>query len=74
MAEQHPFRMASFCFVCAGIFGMRSATEISREMMLEWGLHVDHTTIYRWGKSLRARTRKRCRPHAEAHESVVEGG
>ena len=25
------------------------------EMMLERGLHVDHTTIYRWGKPLRPR-------------------
>ena len=24
------------------------------EMMLERGLHVDHSTIFRWGKSLRA--------------------
>jgi transposase-like protein len=27
-----------------------------QEMMQERGLHVDHTTIYRWGKALRTRT------------------
>jgi transposase, IS6 family len=26
------------------------------EMMLERGLHVDHTTIYRWVQTLRTRT------------------
>jgi transposase, IS6 family len=57
------FRLISFCCVCAGIFGMRSAIEISREMMLERGLHIDHTTIYRWVQRYAPELSKRCRPH-----------
>jgi transposase, IS6 family len=32
-------------------------------MMLERGLHIDHTTIYRSRATLRTRTGERCRPH-----------
>src|SRR5579864_6336017 len=32
-------------------------------MMLERGLHVDHTTIYRWVQSYAPELEKRCRPH-----------
>jgi len=34
--------------------------------MLERGLHIDHTTIYRSRSTLRSRTGKRCRPHFKA--------
>jgi len=33
------------------------------EMMLERGLHVDHTTIYRWVQKYAPELDKRCRPH-----------
>jgi transposase-like protein len=33
------------------------------EMMLERGLHVDHTTIYRWVHSSARELEKRSRPH-----------
>lgn len=33
------------------------------EMMLERGLHVDHTTIYRWVQCYAPEFSKRCRPH-----------
>ncbi len=33
------------------------------EMMLERGLHVDHTTIYRWVQRYAPELEKRCRPH-----------
>ena len=33
------------------------------EMMLERGLDVDHTTIYRWVQDYAAELDKRCRPH-----------
>src|SRR5260370_31788941 len=33
------------------------------EMMLERGLHVDHTTIYRWVQHYAPELEKRCRPH-----------
>ena len=31
--------------------------------MLERGLHVDHTTIYRWMQHYAPELEKRCRPH-----------
>ena len=36
------------------------------EMMLERGLHVDHTTIYRWVQRYALELEKRCRPHLKA--------
>src|SRR2546421_11341895 len=33
------------------------------EMMLERGLHVDHTTICRWVQRYAPELEKRCRPH-----------
>jgi len=36
------------------------------EMMLERGLHVDHTTIYRWVQHYAPELDKRCRPHLKA--------
>ena len=34
--------------------------------MLERGLHVDHTTIYRWVQQYAPELEKRCRPHLKA--------
>ncbi|GHO60409.1 hypothetical protein KSB_88840 [Ktedonobacter robiniae] len=36
------------------------------EIMLERGLHVDHTTIYRWVQWYAPELEKRCRPHLKA--------
>jgi transposase, IS6 family len=36
------------------------------EMMLERGLHVDHTTIFRWVQRYAPQLEKRCRPHLKA--------
>src|SRR2546425_5509373 len=36
------------------------------EMMRERGLHVDHTTIYRWVQRYAPELEKRCRPHVKA--------
>ncbi len=36
------------------------------EMMLERGLHVDHTTIYRWVQHYAPELEQRCRPHLKA--------
>jgi IS6 family transposase len=36
------------------------------EMMRERGLHVDHTTIYRWVQHYAPELEKRCRPHLKA--------
>jgi transposase-like protein len=35
-------------------------------MMLERGLHVDHTTIYRWVQRYAPELEKRCRSHLKA--------
>src|SRR2546425_725177 len=35
-------------------------------LLLEWGLHVDHTTIYRWVQRYAPELDKRCRPHLKA--------
>jgi transposase, IS6 family len=35
-------------------------------MMVERGLHVDHTTIYRWVQRYAPEMEKRCRPHLKA--------
>jgi len=36
------------------------------EMMRQRGLHVDHTTIYRWIQHYVPELEKRCRPHLKA--------
>ena len=36
------------------------------EMLLERGLHVDHTTIYRWVQYYAPELERRCRPHLKA--------
>src|ERR1051326_62627 len=36
------------------------------EMMLERGLHVDHTTTYRWVQRYAPELDKRCRPHLKS--------
>src|SRR6202035_1547734 len=35
------------------------------EMMLERGLHVDHTTMYRWVQRSAPELERRCRPHVK---------
>src|ERR1700736_1593975 len=52
-----------FSCVFAGICALRSAIETWRRMMLERGLHIDHTTIYRWVQRYAPELEKRCRPH-----------
>src|SRR5690349_5012618 len=37
------------------------------EIMLERGLQVDHTTIYRWVQRYAPELEKRCRPHLKAY-------
>jgi transposase, IS6 family len=36
------------------------------EMMRERGLHIDHTTIYRWVQRYAPELEKRCKPHLKA--------
>jgi transposase-like protein len=43
------------------------------EMMRERGLHVDHTTIYRWGKPLRSRVGEALPSSSEGHQRFLAG-
>src|ERR1700674_441943 len=61
-----PFRGRDYSPVFAGICAMRSAIKTWRRMMLERGLHIDHTTIYRWVQRYAPELEKRCRPHLKA--------
>ncbi len=44
------------------------------EMMRERGLHVDHTTIYRWVQHFAPELDKRCRPHLCSLQRLLESG
>src|SRR5258708_12684631 len=37
-----------------------------KEIMQERGLHIDHTTIYRWVQRYAPELEQRCRPHLKA--------
>jgi transposase-like protein len=41
------------------------------EMMREWGLHIDHTTIYRSRAMLRTRTGEALQTSSQSHERLV---
>ncbi len=53
----------SFCCVSAGTYAIRLGYRDLEEMMLERGLHVDHTTIYRWVQHYAPELEKRCKLH-----------
>ena len=68
MTEDHPFKWRHF----EGEIILQSVRWYLRyslsyrdleEMMLERGLTVDHSTIYRWVQSYALELEKRCRPH-----------
>jgi len=68
MAEQHPFKWCHFqaeiILLCVRWY-LRYALSYRglEEMMLERGLQVDHTTIYRWVQKYAPELDKRSRPH-----------
>ena len=68
MAEQHPFKWRHFeaeiILLCVRWY-LRYALSYRdlEEMMRERGLHVDHTTIYRWVQHYAPELDKRSRPH-----------
>jgi transposase, IS6 family len=68
MTERHPFKwrhfQAEIILLCLRWY-LRYALSYRdvEEMMLERGLHVDHTTIYRWVQQHAPELEKRCRPH-----------
>ncbi len=45
---------------------MRESYRDLEEMMIERGLSVDHTTIFRWVQRYAPELEKRCRPHLKA--------
>ncbi len=71
MTEQHPFKWRHFqsdiILLCVRWYLRYSLSYRDvEEMMLERGLHVDHTTIYRWVQRYAPELDKRCRPHLKA--------
>src|SRR5215467_9493928 len=59
-------RRISFCSASGGTCDIRLRYRDLEEMMLERGLHVDHTTIYRWMQHYAPELEKRCRRHLKA--------
>jgi len=71
MTEQHPFKWRHFeagiILLCVRWYLRYSLSYRDlEEMMLERGLPVDHTTIYRWVQRYAPELEKRCRPHLKA--------
>jgi len=69
--EQHPFKwrhfQADLILLCVQWYLRYSLSYRDlEEIMLERGLHVDHTTIYRWVQHYAPELDKRCRPHLKA--------
>jgi IS6 family transposase len=68
MTEQHPFKwrhfQAEIILLCVRWYLRYSLSYRDlEEIMLERGLHVDHTTIYRWVQQYAPELERRCRPH-----------
>jgi IS6 family transposase len=71
MSHQHPFKWRHFqsevILLCVRWY-LRYALSYRdlEEMMVERGLHVNHTTIHRWVQHYAPELEKRCRPHLKA--------
>jgi transposase, IS6 family len=71
MPQQHPFKWRHFeaeiILLCVRWYMRYSLSYRDlAEMMLERGLQVDHTTIYRWVQRYAPELDKRCRSHLKA--------
>jgi transposase, IS6 family len=71
MIEQHPFKWRHFeaeiILLCIRWYVRYSLSYRDlEELMLERGLHVDHTTIYRWVQRYAPELDRRCRAHLKA--------
>src|SRR5947208_15437637 len=71
MTEQNPFKwrhfQADIILLCVRWYLLYALSYRDlEEMMLERGLQVDHTTIYRWVQCYAPELEKRCRPHLKA--------
>src|SRR5512142_1194139 len=71
MDQQSPFKWRHFeaeiILLCVRWY-LRYALSYRdlEEMMRERGLHIDHTTIFRWVQQYAPELEKRCRPHLKA--------
>ena len=70
--NQHPFKWRHFqsdiILLCVRWYLRYSLSYRDlEEIMQERGLHVDHTTIYRWVQCYAPELEKRCRPHLKAN-------
>ena len=70
MIEQQPFKwrhfQAEIILLCVRWYVRYSLSYRDlEEMMLERGLQVDHTTIYRWVQHYAQELERRCRPHVK---------
>ncbi len=71
MRDRYPFKWRHFqpdiILLCVRWY-LRYALSYRdlEEMMLQRGLHIDHTTIYRWVLHYAPELEKRCRPHLKA--------
>jgi IS6 family transposase len=68
MTNDHPFKWRHFegeiILLCVRWYLRYSLSYRDlEEMMLERGLTVDHSTIYRWVQSYAPELEKRCKPH-----------
>src|SRR2546427_3047941 len=71
MSNQNPFKWRHFeseiIVLCVRWYLRYSLSYRDlEEMMRERGLHVDHTTIYRWVQHYAPEVEKRCKPHLKA--------
>ncbi|GHO63949.1 hypothetical protein KSC_028410 [Ktedonobacter sp. SOSP1-52] len=70
MIEQNPFKWRHFeaeiILLCVRWYLRYSLSYRDlEEIMLERGLHVDHTTIYRWVQEYASELERRCRPYVK---------
>ena len=78
MKKQNPFKWrhceAEIMLLCVRWY-LRSSLSYRdlEEMMLERGLYVDHTTIYRWGKPLCPRAGEALSAPSESHHRFLAG-
>src|SRR5512135_1123736 len=75
MNQQNPFKWRHFeaeiILLCVRWYLRYSLSYRDlEEMMLERGLQVDHTTIYRWVQRYAPELEQRCRPHLKATTAV----
>src|SRR6266567_9320649 len=78
MVELHPFKwrhfQADIILLCVRWYLRYSLSYRDlEEMMLERGLMVDHTTIYRWAQHYAPELEKRCRPHLKTCNDSWKG-